>query len=460
MKYFNFDPANLVYRTKLLTSELSIYEIFQRFYQVFDTVILLESLGEYSDFSRYSVLLFEPYTHVTARQGELRVDGKKYQVDNPFEELQEIRQIKLDASGYCGGLFGYISYEGTKYLDEVGGFGSNDLFYDFEFGLFLDGLVYDKQTGELSYFYLLEDRAYLIKEALSKPFGLGDFSYEELGSDTSLDEYVEMVKKCKDHILAGDVFQVVLSMQFHYRLRGNYLLIYDQLRQINPSPYLSYIKFGQREIITSSVDLVVRLRNDSSGLWGARIENFPLAGTTIRGQTPEEDESLFEQLVNDEKERAEHIMLVDLGRNDVGRVCNFGSVQVTQFMVPKRFSHVQHIESKIEGEVREDKDMFDCLRATAPMGTVTGAPKIEAMRIINNLEKNARGPYSGELGGFGLNGECIFSVGLRSLFISGEIAYTQVGSGIVHDSTPDYEYREIMRKGNGMLRAIKEASKI
>ncbi|HDS11594.1 MAG TPA: anthranilate synthase component I family protein, partial [Candidatus Wirthbacteria bacterium] len=258
----------------------------------------------------------------------------------------------------------------------------------------------------------------------------------------------------------GDVFQVVLSMQFHYRLRGNYLLIYDQLRQINPSPYLSYIKFGQREIITSSVDLVVRLRNDSSGLWGARIENFPLAGTTIRGQTPEEDESLFEQLVNDEKERAEHIMLVDLGRNDVGRVCNFGSVQVTQFMVPKRFSHVQHIESKIEGEVREDKDMFDCLRATAPMGTVTGAPKIEAMRIINNLEKNARGPYSGELGGFGLNGECIFSVGLRSLFISGEIAYTQVGSGIVHDSTPDYEYREIMRKSNGMLRAIKEASKI
>jgi len=458
MKYFSIDPSKISYRKKILHNSLSIYELFKRAYQTFDSVVYLESLGEYSNFSRYSILLFDPYAHVEAFDNSLRIDDREFMVENPFDELRELKEIKVDSYEYCGGLFGYISYEGTKYLDAVSGFRQNEAFADFEFGLFLDGVLYDKQTGELSYFYLLEDRSQLVEKLSKQTLQLETFSYEDLGPNTSQDEYVAMINQCKEHINAGDIFQVIMSVQFQYRLKGCNMLVYDRLREINPSPYLSYIKFGKREIITSSVDLVTRVRRDPTGLIGRRIENFALAGTTVRGNTPEEDDRLFQELVKNEKERAEHMMLVDLGRNDIGRVCKFGSVRVTQLMIPKRFSHVQHIESQIEGEVMEGADMFDCVKATAPMGTVTGAPKIEAMKIINKLEKAPRGPYAGELGGFGFNGDCIFSVGLRSLFISGEQAYAQVGSGVVYDSTADYEYREILRKGKGMLAAMKLAA--
>jgi chorismate mutase len=217
-----------------------------------------------------------------------------------------------------------------------------------------------------------------------------------------------------------------------------------------------FFKFGNRQILGASPELVVRFQIDRTGMFGNRIENFPLAGTTVRGINATEDAELAITLLENEKERAEHMMLVDLGRNDVGRVSKFGTVAVTDLMTIKRYSHVQHIASEIEGEAREDVDAFACIAATCPMGTVTGAPKIEAMKIANHLEKEPRGPYSGEIGYISFNGDCAFCVGLRSFFADGSFAYTQQGGGIVFDSTPEYEYREILRKGAGMTKALQQ----
>jgi len=449
--------SNLSYRTKPIPQGVAIYDLFRRAYAQEDTVVYLESLGEYGEFSRYTILYFDPVMHLVARNGELTIDGKKVATDNPYQTLRALNDLAVEAPGYCGGLFGYLSYEGTRYLDDIPGLKTNGPFPDFEFGLFLDGVVYDKQTGQTHYFYLDQDRSDRIDRWIKNNIDLPAFSFAESGANLDEKEYRRHFDRCKEHIAWGDVFQVILSVQYHYQLSGSPFWVYDSLRQINPSPYLSYIKFGERELITSSVDLVTRVRRAENNPQQRIIENFALAGTTLRGQSPEEDDQLFDEMVGDIKERAEHMMLVDLSRNDVGRVAEFGSVQVAELMVPKRFSHVQHIESKITGTLRNDKDAFDALQATAPMGTVTGAPKIEAMKIINALEPDARGPYSGCLGGFGLNGECIFSVGVRSLFIAGKTAYTQVGSGLVYDSTPDYEYRELLRKRRSILAAMQAA---
>ncbi len=454
MSYFHIPP--LKFHAQVIPSEIDIYELFLRAYAQFEHVIFLESLGEYSDFSRYSVLMFEPEQMVSARGRQLIVDGKSMECANPYDALREIQTHLLPRSGYAGGLYGYLGYEATEYFEPAVEFGEHPDFPAFELGLFLDGIVYDKQLHELSYFTVGADRRKRVDALIAgPPATFGTFGFTALGSNTTQDEYLQMIHTAKEHIAAGDIFQVVLAVQYGYELQGDKRRIYDALRQVNPSPYLSYIKFGQREIITSSVDLVSRVRRNAQKQFV--VENFPLAGTTLRGQIPSEDEVLFDAMRANAKERAEHMMLVDLGRNDLGRVCEFGSVKVDELMVPKRFSHVQHMESKLKGTLRSELNQFDCVSAASPMGTVSGAPKIEAMKIIHALEKAPRGPYAGEIGGFGLNGECIFSVGLRSLFIVGDKAYSQVGSGVVQDSTPEQEAEEIERKARGMEAALKLA---
>ncbi len=456
MNYLNVHPEKFQYRQEKLAIDLPIYEVFKRIYTAFPTVFFLESLGELGDFSRYSIIGFEPRNHITARKSQLTVDGTTHDVDNPLFALREIQQIQLPLSSFCGGLVGYISYEGTRYFEPTANFKDNPLFPDFEFGLYTDGIIYDKKTKDFFYFYLEESRKELIENVVRQPVHPEPFSFEELGPTTSEAEHKRIVETCLEHIKAGDIFQIIASVQFTYRTQGSLLHLYESLREINPSPHMVFFKFGERQILAASPELVVRFQVDHSGMLGNRIENFPLAGTTVRGITPREDATLATDLLEDPKERAEHMMLVDLGRNDIGRVSKFGSVEVTNFMGIKKYSHVQHIASEIEGEVREDKDAFDCIAATCPMGTVTGAPKVEAMKIANHLEKDPRGPYSGELGYISFNGDCAFCVGLRSLFAVGDFAYTQQGGGIVFDSTPEYEYREILRKGAGMTKALEQ----
>ena len=264
--------------------------------------------------------------------------------------------------------------------------------------------------------------------------------------NTSIDEFKDMVSKAKQYIYDGDIYQVVLSKKFGFDIQGNTLEIYASLREINPSPYMYMLKMDDKEIIGSSPEMLIRTVND-------KVETFPIAGTRPIGKTKEENEMLKRDLLNDEKELAEHTMLVDLARNDLGRVCQWGSVKVDELMSIKEFSHVQHIVSHVTGIL--NKDCYDALRAVFPAGTVSGAPKVRAMEIIDELEKDARGPYAGALGYFSFNGSSDFAISIRSLFINGNDGYVQSGAGIVADSDAENEWYETEHKAQALLDAIK-----
>lgn len=263
----------------------------------------------------------------------------------------------------------------------------------------------------------------------------------------SQDEHAEAVAKVKQDIIDGKVFQCEVGFKKRFQIQGDTLALYDQLRTINPSPQMYYVKFGEQKLIGASPELLFRLRQ-------GEMETFPLAGTTTRGQTPQEDTQLARALLNDPKEIAEHNMIVDLHRNDIGRVAQFGTVKVRSLMDIKRFSHVQHISSEIVGIIAEGDDMFTALASNFPAGTLTGAPKIEAMKIIDDLETDGRGPYGGAVGQFSFNGDCTFAIPIRTVFVNGERAYVQTCGGNVFDSNAADEYEEIRRKFAGTRKAL------
>jgi anthranilate synthase component 1 len=271
-----------------------------------------------------------------------------------------------------------------------------------------------------------------------------------LRSHLSRDEFMKGVEKAKEYIQAGDVIQVVLSQRFSTDLGCDPFDIYRALRSINPSPYLFYLKMGDEILLGASPEVMVRLE-------GEKIELRPLAGTRRRGRTPAEDRQMEKDLLADEKERAEHIMLVDLGRNDVGRVAAIGSVEVTELMGVERYSHVMHIVSNVRGLLAPGKNAFDVFRAAFPAGTVTGAPKIRAMEIIEELEPVRRGPYAGAVGYFSFAGNMDTCITIRSIHVQGGKAYIQSGAGIVADSQPEKEYDETLNKAQAILRAIRQA---
>ena len=260
-----------------------------------------------------------------------------------------------------------------------------------------------------------------------------------------------MVEQAHEFIHAGDIFQVVLSQRFEAAYEGDPLTLYRCLRFVNPSPYLFCLKFGgEFALVGSSPEVHVRAMN-------GKVEVRPIAGTRRRGNTPEQDDGNARELLADPKERAEHLMLVDLARNDVGRIANFGSVRVTDFMTIERYSHVMHIVSNVVGQLHPDKNAYDVMRATFPAGTVSGSPKVRAMQIINQLEKNKRGTYAGAVGYFGFDGNSDSCIALRTIALKDGKAYVQAGAGIVADSTPEGEYQETVNKAMGMMRAIERA---
>lgn len=305
---------------------------------------------------------------------------------------------------------------------------------------------------------LYEQAQIKIKNALNKlssPHTLEPFelSIEEhktgISSNISRDEWDEAIIKAKKYIEAGDIFQVVISQRFCVDKTGvDDFTIYRALRSINPSPYLYYLDFNEFKIIGSSPEALVKCSKDRI------VHTRPIAGTRKRGKTQEEDIKLADELISDPKERAEHVMLVDLARNDIGRVCEYGSVEVKRFMAIEKFSHVMHIVSDVTGTLRHDLNSIDLLKACFPAGTVSGAPKVRAMEIIYELEKSARGPYAGCIGYLGLNNEINVAITLRTMLVRGNNVFIQAGGGIVADSEPDFEFRESQNKAAALIQAV------
>jgi anthranilate synthase component 1 len=269
-------------------------------------------------------------------------------------------------------------------------------------------------------------------------------------SNTSREQFEGMVRKGKEYIRAGDVFQVVLSQRLEGETDAEPIQIYRALRMLNPSPYMFYLDLGSHQIIGSSPEALVTLENGCAMV-------RPIAGTRPRGSNSQEDKLLTDELINDEKEKAEHVMLVDLGRNDLGRVCKYGTVKVTEFMKVEYYSHVMHMVSAVNGELAEDRDMLDLLRAAFPAGTVTGAPKIRAMEIIEELEGVKRGPYAGSVGYFDLRENMDMCITIRTIIMKGGKYYIQAGAGIVYDSDPSREYEETLDKLKALARSIEIA---
>ncbi|MFH0776081.1 MAG: chorismate-binding protein [Patescibacteria group bacterium] len=446
-------PQKIVYRERKIKTNLSLLEIFARLRQNFATCFLLESLGEDANFSRQSFVGFAPHAVIKAEPGKLIVDGKVFAAPNPYSALKNFLPKLPRGRGFRGGLFGYLTYEATRYFEPSVEFKKDPAWPDFEFGLYFDGLIFDKKTGELKYFYLSEDRSKLLEKILARKLKPErKFHAKFLGHNIAQKDFEAKVRIGQQEIFAGNTFQFQFGRKSYFELSGNRMDFYATLREVNPSPHMFFLKFGERELIGSSPELIVRVEN-------GKVENYPLAGTRKITGDAKRDAEIARELLADEKERAEHMMLVDLGRNDVGRVSEFGSVKVPKLMQIKKFSHVQHIGSEIVGKLRKGLTAFDALATNTPVGTVSGAPKIETMKIIERLEKEPRGPYAGAVGFFSLTGDCVFAANLRSLFAAKNRATVQASAGIVADSVPRNEFGEVEKKVRGVISSLEKASR-
>ena len=385
------------------------------------------------------------------------------------QELSELKYIPdPNLPRFCGGAVGFIGYDMVRFFEDLPDSTTDDLNLPDCTLIFTDTLLifdhvkhrirvvcntkidgdpeaaYDQATRKIDAFI----------EQLRSP---ADVSYEkrqvstpEISSNFTKEGFEDAVLKCKEYIAAGDVIQVVLSQRFSTKVTADPFDVYRALRSLNPSPYMYYLSYGDTKLIGSSPEILVTEERGN-------VTVRPIAGTRPRGASEQEDLALERELLKDEKERAEHIMLVDLGRNDIGRVCRYGSVSVDELMTIERYSHVMHIVSNVKGRLKVDKDQFDLLRACFPAGTVSGAPKIRAMEIIDELEPTRRGPYAGAIGYFSYSGDMDTCITIRTILIQGDMAYVQAGAGIVADSDPAKEYQETQNKAMAMMKALSTA---
>jgi len=436
--------------------EYDFFQLFIKIEQNFKNCFLFESLGEESNISRYHIVGFNPKYLVYSEQKDQLIiedtsNGKieKYICDNAYYELRKIIPQNIISRKYAGGLVGFIGYDSINFFEDNLNITKNNNFESFKFGVYLDGLIFDQMTGEVFYYYYEDNKIEILNDILKRNNKFNkNVDCKFIKNSMTKEDHRKAVLKIKEDIKNGLIFQCEVGFKSHYRIKGNLTEIYSKLRSLNPSPHMYFMKFDDQVIIGASPELLFRLKN-------GEMETFPLAGTTKRGSNKEEDLKLARELLNDSKEIAEHNMLVDLHRNDLGRVAKFGTVKVRNLMDIKKYSHVQHISSEIAGIINENEDMFSALASNFPAGTLSGAPKIEAMKIINEIEDDGRGPYGGAIGQFGFNGDCTFAIPIRSLFIKGEEAYAQTCGGNVYDSDPDKEYQEIERKLEAMKTVLK-----
>ncbi len=346
-----------------------------------------------------------------------------------------------------GGAVGYISYDAVRYWEKLPQPKGDLDFPDVEMGIYDDGFIFDHTRKLALYYYQEENRLAEVEKILKKPAEDSSLEVSQPKVNISKEHFEKAVEKAKEYVTAGDIFQVVLSKRYQFQTKGSLIPFYQSLRQINPSPYMYYYKADERQIVGSSPEMLVRVDN-------RMVETFPIAGTTKMVQDETENLRLAHELLADPKERAEHVMLVDLARNDVGKISKFGSVHVPEFMKVHQYSHVQHIVSQVVGELRDELESFDALRSVFPAGTVSGAPKVRAMEIIDELEPAQRGPYAGAVGYFSYNGNADFAITIRTLFADQNQAYVQAGAGIVADSVPEREWIETENKAKALMKAL------
>ncbi len=440
---------------------------------------LLESIGESQVTARYSFIGRNPFISFQSLGDDITVTDYTGKTETykgrPMEELQKLveryKAPKLEGlPSFNGGAVGFFAYDIIRQYERLPNVNPDDLgLPDMHFMLMDEIIAFDHKKQKIiiivnihsdvnfeSQYNRAAGRIMDIRQEMADLSKLAEKETRKYRSSSkpvsnmTKEQFCENVEKAKEYIKNGDIFQIVPSQRFTVETSVSPFNTYRALRLINPSPYMYYLNFGDYQIVGASPEMLVRVEN---GI----VQTGPIAGTRWRGKTLEEDLQLERDLLNDEKEIAEHTMLVDLGRNDVGRVSEFGSVKVTRFKYVERFSHVMHLISDVEGKLRADKTCFDALAATLPAGTLSGAPKIRAMEIIDELEPTKRGVYGGAIGYISFNGNFDSCITIRTGVFKDGKAYVQAGGGIVYDSVPEYEYNESVNKASAVLKAIEEA---
>lgn len=468
---------------EVLTDTCSPVQIMSALGDLSENSFMLESVENSEQWGRYSFIGICPKMEISIRDGLATIthNGQtaEHPVQNPVSFLSEIADTHHapQFSGYpklTGGLIGYFGYDTVRYIEpKLTNVPPDDLgMADCHLFLFDEIVAYDHlasktivilnipaDTDDIERAYVAcSDRAQaiaaMIEHYIPSPSKRARHDGEiRVASNLTREEYVENVKRAQHYITEGDIFQVVLSQRFEIENPPAPFDVYRCLRSANPSPYLYYFKFKDYQVAGASPEMLVNVT-------GGVVSTRPIAGTVRRGTTDEEDNRLRRQMLNDPKERAEHTMLVDLGRNDVGKISKFGTVEITDFMKVESYSKVSHLVSNVRGELAEDKNALDALMAVLPAGTLSGAPKVRAMEIIDELENRKRGLYGGTVGYLGFDGNIDTCIAIRTVLFRHGKAYVQAGAGIVADSIPENEFTETENKALAVINAIKEAAKL
>ncbi len=472
-----------VYR-QLFADTLTPVSAFQKISDSEDA-FLLESAAGGEKISRYSFLGANPFIEFTSFGHRIEINrgdkGKEvmhtqYPLEVLYKEIKSFTPVQVDGLPNffsCG--VGYIGYDTVRCYEALPNIPTDDLSLPDIHVMFYDSvIIFDHLTKTIKVVCAAKidesplEKVYndaitkidrIIEKLRTPVMSLSDDITTEkeisvvFSSNFERADFLKAVERCKEYIRAGDVFQVVISQRFKTQTQADPFSIYRVLRVINPSPYMFYLKMNDLKLIGSSPEVMVKVD-------GKKVILRPIAGTRKRGKDDKEDTQFTEELIADPKERAEHIMLLDLGRNDLGRVSRYGSVHIDEKMVIEKYSHVMHITSSVCGELEDGKTAFDSLKACLPAGTLSGAPKIRAMQIIDEIEPTKRGPYGGAVGCFDFFGNMNTCITIRTILIKGNDAYIQAGAGIVADSVPEREYEETVNKAKGLLKAIEIAEKM
>lgn len=479
-------PGTFVPICKEVTADqLTPVSAFRRVAEYAGNAFLLESVEGGERLARYSFLGKDPFTVLRARGGRTQVERGGETELRPAPLMDTLRAVLADCQSpsvpglprFTGGAVGFMGYEAAGWFEpslepvwdaaygqQRGADSEDAAFMLFDTVLAFDHvrqrilIIANVQVGDgndlrTQYDFARAKIRFLERELernLSQPEPPAAGGRMEVRSNTTREAFEQRVLQAQDYIRAGDIYQVVLSQRFETDVTVDPFSVYLKLRHVNPSPYMYFIKMGSRALVGSSPEMLVRVEDD-------RAETHPIAGTRPRGENAAEDAAFAAELQGDEKECAEHVMLVDLGRNDLGRVCSFGSVRVPTYMTIERYSHVMHLVSRVEGRLADGRDRLDALAACFPAGTVSGAPKIRAMEIIAELEADARGTYAGAIGYLGFTGHLDCCITIRTILMQNGKAYVQAGAGVVADSIPSSEYQETRDKASALLWALELA---
>jgi anthranilate synthase component 1 len=475
-KEYNLIPVH----RRLLADSLTPVSAFHRLDDGHSSGCLFESVIGGEKVGRYSFIATRPEKRIAAWGNRLVVQEGNHQheqtVDDPLDFFrQQLRSFRVpshpDLPPFIGGAVGYAAYDVVRYVEQLDSPPPDDRHLpDLDFSFFHELVVFDNVTKTLIVVVLVQPDKYaspsaayddaekridLIVESLNcndkvlqpAEVNLNSLKPLQVRSNFTQSQFEDAVRTCTEYIRAGDIFQVVVSQRMEVETNSNPLEIYRSLRVINPSPFMFFLRTPDTTLVGASPEVMCRVLD-------GRVTVRPLAGTRRRGQTEDEDRQLAQELLADPKERAEHVMLVDLGRNDVGRVAQFGSVRLSDIMTIERYSHVMHISSNVDGQLRPELDAIDALKACLPAGTVSGAPKVRAMQILDEIEPTRRGPYAGAVGYFDYGGNMDTCIALRTMVVTPGKVYIQAGAGIVADSDPTSEYQETLNKSKAMLKAV------